>query len=162
MGNWKKHYSTEHLDATDIPDGRTVTVKIVRVGDVDLDGENGRERKMLVTFEPSEAFGKVCSKHTWAAAKTCGHCLAAMWGADDAAWIGKRVTLGVEQVDAFGDLVDAVRVKGSPDLQAPVTIRVKQGRKKVVIKLVPTATARAAAPPPPPPDEPGAQEVDGD
>ena len=147
--NWKKHYSTEHLDATDIPDGRTVTVKIVRIADVELDGEKGKERKMLVTFEPSAAFGAQCGKRTWAAAKTCGHCLAAMFGPDDEAWIGKRITLGVEQVDAFGEMCDAVRVKGSPDITAPISIRVKQGRRKVLIKLTVTATAKPAPPPPP-------------
>ena len=146
MANWKKNYSSEHLDAADIPDGRSVTVSIVKIGTVELMGEKGKEQKMLVTFTSSPQFRALCPKSTWVAAKTCGYCLAAMFGNDDAAWIGKRVTLHSEEVEAFGDITEAVRVKGSPDIAAPVTIRVKQGRKKVMIKLTPTPTAAAARP----------------
>lgn len=141
MGHWKKHYSTEHLDAADIieiPEGQA-HIKIAGIGDVTLEGEKGTEKKAVIHFHPGPAMTAAgVTKTSWVAAKTCGYCLEAMFGPDTDNWIGKRVTLRSERVSAFGDVTDAVRVMGSPDLAAPKTIRVRAGKKKATITLVPT------------------------
>lgn len=149
MPNWKKNYSTEDLDASDIPDGKQPTIKIVAIGSKDVGGQ----RKMQVTFEASPGFkahlAKVCdplpAKTSWLAAKTCGHCLAAMFGENTDGWIGKTIVIQSEQVDAFGETVEAIRVYGSPDLPRDKTIRVRQGKKKVNVAL--HATAKPATAP---------------
>jgi len=168
MGNWKKHYSTEHLDSADL-DGKTVNIKIVAISDEEMDGDGGaKEKKMRVKFEPSPGLATLTNKRTWIAAKTCGYCLEAMFGKDDDAWVGKWVTIKAERIST-GD--DALRVVGSPDISRPCSVKVRQfGRGKLTINLRPTPMHKAgggqtqASPPaddqdfgtpPPLDDEPG-------
>jgi hypothetical protein len=136
MGNWKKNYSSEHLEAADLPEGRQVNVKIVAVGAVDLEGDKGtKQKKGLITFEPSPGFGQVCRKRTWVAAKTCGYQLAKMFGADDQAWVGKWVTLYAAQVNGE----EALRIAGSPDIKSPCHVYVREfGGGKRKWEMVPT------------------------
>lgn len=141
MPHWKRQYSTEHLDAIDIPEGREITIKILSVGSTELDGDKGKERKGLIRFEPSPAFGKLCSKRTWVPAKTCGYCMAAMFGDLDENWIGKRVTLHAERIET-GD--EAIRVVGSPDITREIKLRVRVfGAGKKTLTMKPTAQARS-------------------
>jgi hypothetical protein len=70
----------------------------------------------------------------------------ALFGKDDAQRpIGQQVTLQAMRVDAFGEVVDAIRIKGAPWLTEPVAVTIPQGKKKVKMRLVPTATTQRAA-----------------
>lgn len=134
--NWRKRYSSEHLESADIPEGKRPTVTIKAIGTEAMDGDKGKENKAKITFEPSEGFGRICKKTTWIAAKTCGYCLEAMFGKDDDAWIGKRVTLYVEQLST-GD--EGLRIYGSPDIDKEIRLRVREfGRGKRTLTLHPT------------------------
>ncbi len=76
----------------------------------------------------------------------------ALFGKDDARKpVGQQITLQASKVDAFGEVVDAIRIKGAPWLSGAVSVTVPQGKKKVKTRLVPTsgpAPADALAPPP--------------
>jgi len=66
----------------------------------------------------------------------------ALFGKDDPrAPLGKEITLQSMKVDAFGEVVDAIRIKGAPWLGDEVRVLVPQGKKKVKMKLVRTAPA---------------------
>lgn len=81
----------------------------------------------------------------WLMNVTNATCLAAMFGDDTTAWVGKRVTLRGEKVLAFGDWTIGIRVKGSPDLAAAKSITLKQRKKKtLVVNLVKTSGAKTA------------------
>lgn len=129
--NFKKLFPSEHLEAADL-DGREVTIKINAVEPATVKNESGgEESKGLIRFE-----GK--KKTTWIFPVTVGHCLAAMFGEDIENWRGKRVTLASQKVDSFGEMVDAVRPVGSPDIDKPITFKVRQGRKRVTLTMRPT------------------------
>ena len=137
--HFKKRFPSEHLEAADL-DGRTVTITIDAVESTTVNADDGSGKaKGLIRFK-----GK--TKTTWVFPVTVGYCLAAMFGEDDSTWIGKRVTIRAEKVDAFGEIVEAVRPVGSPDINKPITFKVRQGRKRVQKTMVPTG--KPAAPPP--------------
>lgn len=79
----------------------------------------------------------------------------ALFGKDDPRRpIGQTITLQAMKVDAFGEVVDAIRIKGAPWLNGDLAVTVPQGKKKVRMRLVPTSAGRpqqqqqAAEPPP--------------
>lgn len=134
--HWKKLFPSEHLESLDV--GAGMTLKIINVESHTVEDEKGKEQgKALIRFTALDA-PRGFKKSTWIAPKTCALCLMAMFGEDTAGWIGRRVTVHSEKVDAFGDVVDAVRISGSPDLSQQMTIRARKGRKKVTIVLAPT------------------------
>jgi len=51
--------------------------------------------------------------------RTNGKTLRKMFGPEVTAWIGKRVTLFAEVVDAFGERVEAIRIRSTPAKAAP-------------------------------------------
>ena len=63
----------------------------------------------------------------------------ALFGKDDPkAPLGKQITLQAMRVDAFGEQVDAIRIKGAPWLADTLSVTVPQGKGKVKMRLVPT------------------------
>ena len=82
----------------------------------------------------------------WILNRTNVLCLMAMFGSETNDWNGKRVTLAAELVQFGRDRVLGIRVKGSPDLLAPVLAEIKLPRKKpTTMRLVPTGHDQAAA-----------------
>jgi hypothetical protein len=72
--------------------------------------------------------------------------IAAMFGKEANDWSGHKVTLGVEMVESFGEIVPAIRVLGSPEITAPIQYRPKKGSRIKGATLVPTQKASATAP----------------
>ena len=99
--------------------GRDVTVTISGIDLEDLPQEKGGDKpKGIISFE-----GK---KKKLVLNRTNGECIKAMFGRDTGEWIGKRITL--YPADFQGDL--CIRVKGSPDIEKPITFELKLPRKK--------------------------------
>ncbi len=118
----------------------TVTIATVRIEDLPNDA-GGNKVKGIIGFE-----GK---KKEWVLNRTNGEALKAMWGRDTGDWIGKRVTLYPAPFN--GDL--AVRVRGSPDLKAPLDFELKLPRKRPQkTRLLVTGKANGKAAPEPEPD----------
>jgi hypothetical protein len=60
----------------------------------------------------------------------------AMWGGESDAWIGRRVTL----YPALHEGKPAIRVRGSPDLEAPIDVEIRFPKKApFVVRLLVTA-----------------------
>jgi hypothetical protein len=76
--------------------------------------------------------------------------IAAMFGKEANDWSGHKVTLGVEMVESFGEIVPAIRVLGSPEITAPIQYRPKKGSRIKGATLVPTPKASAPASSPAP------------
>jgi len=86
-----------------------------------------------------------------------------MFGRETTNWLGKRVTLfPLTMKDPFGDGDTlALRVRGSPDIDKPMTAEVKRGRKTLKISVRPTGKGAAkpnGKPTPPRPSEPSDEE----
>jgi hypothetical protein len=120
--------------------GKSVTLTIKDVEIEKLPQDNGKERdRGVISFNETPM--------QLALNSTNGQCLKAMFGrrpVED--WVGKRVTF-VPEKDRFGkEVVDAIRVAGSPDLKAPIDVEIRMPRKKPKNRrLVPTVKNGSAA-----------------
>lgn len=66
----------------------------------------------------------------WVLNRTNAECLAGIFGIETNDWVGKRVTLFAASVKVGGKMDIGIRIKGSPDIEHPVTVSVKLPRKK--------------------------------
>lgn len=99
---------------------RTLTIRDVTLEI--LPGDKGDQTRGILHFEQTPM--------QIAINKTNGVCLRAMFGKKPMDWIGKRVTF-VPEIDNFGsEKVDAIRIKGSPDLTEDVEVQIKMPKKK--------------------------------
>jgi hypothetical protein len=127
-------YPSKYVKAADLM-GREITKTIKTVKLEELEGVDGTKKaKVIVYFSDSQKM--------WVVPRTCGEALRAMFGEETEKWAGKRVTLFSKKVDSFGEEVDAVRVKGSPDIKVAIKEVVPRGRKKIVVDVVPTVVDR--------------------
>lgn len=113
--------------------GADVTYTIGRVQHEEMErDDNTSENKGIIFFRDE--------KKGWVMNVVNAKSLAAMFGTETDNWVGKRVTLYPDpNVQAFGEKVTAIRVRGSPDLEQPVTFKFKSRKKKTRdIKLIPT------------------------
>jgi hypothetical protein len=128
--NFKLLNPSKYLSGADLKGDTLVTIK--RIDLEEMEGENDKKQTKglftLVEFEKP-----------WLANVTNATCIAAMFGDETDKWLGKRVVVGPERVMAFGKWELGVRVRGSPDLAAPVTVRLKLRKKKEqVLTMLPT------------------------
>jgi hypothetical protein len=142
MTNWRTLVSSsETLSADDLA-GRTITAKIAAVNGGQFEGEDAgkakTDRVALISF---------VGKEKKLAANTINCTLIeAMWGADVEAWAGHLLTIGPDKVEVAGSFYGqpCIRVKGSPDLERPITVSIalkaQGGRKRKPFDkhLVPT------------------------
>lgn len=116
--------------------GRDVTVEIADVEKEELPQEKGGDRERgILSFKGT--------KKKLVLNRTNGECVKAMFGRKVPGWIGKRLTLYPAEWN--GDL--CIRIRGSPDISAPVTFELKLPRKKPkATTLVVTGKGGKAAP----------------
>ena len=101
-GNWKKHYDYRFLSAEELT--RDVTVRIEKV--VQEEAFNGREKEAVVVLMfAGKDKGVICNKTN---AKTISK-IAGSPNFED--WKGVDITLTTQTVSAFGQQVQAIRVK---------------------------------------------------
>jgi hypothetical protein len=122
-----------------------------------------KKKKWIVFFKEMD--------RGWVLNRTNILCLAAMFGEDSDGWVGKRVTIYAEMVRVGPKTEPGIRVKGSPDITAPVVAVIELPRKRPTRQTLvntpaypPAGKARqdrtagaptsAAAGPPPPSDMP--------
>lgn len=107
MTDFRSMYDSNYLYAFDLK-GRDVTVTIKEVRGAKVKGSEGKEQRKPILFfrESHDHRGLVLCK-------TNGKLIASMYGNDIEDWIGKRITLFPTKVDAFGQVVDAIRIRPS-------------------------------------------------
>jgi hypothetical protein len=88
-------------DVTDVGGEMPLIIKEVKISEFDKDG-GGKERKPIIYFTNDKQM--VCNK-------TNGNALAEMFGNDSDFWLGKEVTLVVQDVDFQGKSTPAIRIK---------------------------------------------------
>lgn len=136
---WQALFPGSYLSAVEMGD-RLITGTITDVKKVELDQEDGTKKARGCVFFQGTTRG-------WVMCKTTAQCVAAMFGEDTAGWMGKRITLYATEVQVGKERKPAVRVKGSPDLTAPVKVTIKLPRKKPsTVTLIPTGNGAATQP----------------
>jgi hypothetical protein len=99
--------------------GKDVTLTIANIEVEELAQDKGGDKpKGVLSFKET--------KKKLVLNRTNGECIKGMFGRTLANWIGKRVTFYPAPWN--GEI--AVRVKGSPDLEAPVAVEVRLPRKR--------------------------------
>jgi hypothetical protein len=111
--------------------GKKVTLTITDVELEGLLGDDGKEKaKAIISFKESEKKLVAC--------KTNGICIKEMFGKSIAEWIGKRITI-------FPDVWNgepAIRVWGSPDIDADFKVQVALPRRRPFDKVMHKMPAR--------------------
>ena len=96
----------------------------VTIADYDLEYLDGPKKKPkpVITLAGQKQQCVLCS--------TNGQCLKAMLGEQLKDWIGKRVTLCTEKDRCPEGPCDAIRVYGSPDIAADISVMINLGPKR--------------------------------
>lgn len=98
----------------------------------DDEGGAGKSRDRIVIYFHEADRG-------WVLNRTNAECLVAMWGRETEGWAGHKVTIFATQVRVGPKMELGIRVKGSPELEKPLTVEVKLPRRKPTsMTLVPT------------------------
>jgi hypothetical protein len=109
----------------------TLTIDHVKM--VELEGEDGKVKPKPVCYFKETDRG-------WVMCKTTALCVAAMFGNETDAWHGKRVTLFATDVQVGKERKPGIRVRGSPDITAPVSFDLKLPKRRAQrVVLEPTA-----------------------
>lgn len=121
--------------------GKDVTFTIADVVMEELEREdNSKERKGVVGFRETEKLLVIN--------KTNAKCIIGMFGLETEAWKGKRVTFfPFPMKDPFtGDPITGIRVRGSPDIEKPVSVSIKLRKKKAQTMTMQRTGGAAPAP----------------
>lgn len=98
--------------------GKKVTLTISDVELEDLEGDDGKKTKCIISFKETPKKLVAC--------KTNGYCIKEMFGKELANWFGKRITI-------FEDTWNgepATRVWGSPDIEQDIEVTVTLPRRR--------------------------------
>lgn len=101
--HWKKLTNPNYLGSWDFQPGEERTVTIKEVKQEIVQNQNGKE-ECTVAYFVEDIKPLILNK-------TNGGMIAKVWGTpyiED--WSGKKITLKVKKISAFGEMVDAVRV----------------------------------------------------
>jgi len=139
--HWRDYFDSPHLGSWDLPKGKDVVVTIERVERGKLKDQKGRDsKKALIYFQGKEK--------ALAANVTNCKTIAAMYGANPRAWVGKQIAMYVaENIDSPQGPTDAIRVR--PRVPVASTANGKGSKKR-------------EAEPPPPSEETPASDDDGE
>lgn len=142
---------SKYFSPADFDGEVTVTIDAVEMTELEVEGKKGQA-------STTETRGSIRLREyskPWVCNVTNTKCLIAMFGEEniEKAWVGKRVTVYAERVMSFGEWTLGVRIKGSPDITSPVSLRLRLRKKKEqVLTMQPTAPkSNGAAPAKPSP-----------
>lgn len=122
--DYKKLFTGKYLASPDLGKNEP-TVKIARViSEVVKDEEKKTERTRWIVFFEGKDKGMLLNRTN--ATLIAALCKSNM--TED--WVGHSITIGVRDVKMGGELVDGLRVIGSPELTAPLKVVVKLPRKR--------------------------------
>lgn len=105
MADYRSMYDSQWIYAFDLA-GRDVVVTIGEVKAALVKDSEGKAQKKPVVF-----FRESKDKRGLVLCKTNGKTIASLYGSDTDKWIGRKITLFPTQVSAFGQTVDAIRIR---------------------------------------------------
>jgi len=145
--DYRQMFKGEYVAAVEFQ-GKQPILTVKSLALVTMENEKGVRERGVIHFQETD--------RGWVLNRTNAEALAAMFGRETEAWVGKRVKLAAVEVQFGKERVPGIRVVGSPDIPRPVTFELKLPRKRPVkVTLLATgASAGKAAAPPPPPDLP--------
>lgn len=112
--------------------GKKITLTIASMNIEVLEGEKKKAAKVVATFAKPQSALLSKLPLDLVIPKTNGECLRRMFGNNPNAWVGKRVTLYPSKTPFGSEIVDCIRIWGSPDIEADMDITVPQGRRRPI------------------------------
>lgn len=116
--HWKSMTNPNYLGVYSLPDGRDIVLTIKAVGQEPVMGADGSKEQCVVMHfhEPVQPF--ICNKTNL---KQITKLLKTPYVEQ---WAGHRIQIGSEKVKAFGDVVDALRVRSKlPQAQTDIIVK---------------------------------------
>lgn len=105
------------LAATDLPEGDTVlTIAEVKMEKLKDPKTQKEDEKPVIFFQEDDVKPMVCNVTNWKQIEKATGC------EDSEEWAGKKVTLFTMEVEAFGELRLAIRVRGNAPTKRPLAI----------------------------------------
>ncbi len=95
-------FPSKYLKAEELDDELTVTIKKVVMEE--MESKDGRSQDKPVAYFKEINKGLVVNKTNWSI-------IAKQHGDESDDWVGKQITLFVMDVEAFGEMVNAIRVR---------------------------------------------------
>lgn len=117
--------------------GKKVTLTITEIDLEDLEGDDGKKTKAIVSFKETPKMLVLC--------KTNGICLKEMFGKELKNWVGKRITIFED--DWNGE--PATRIWGSPDIERDMKVTVQLPRRRAMEKTMRRTGLKSVDVPPP-------------
>lgn len=111
MTHWKQNFNYKYTGAYELAPGEERTRTIQRTNTEDVVSTDGKSQKCFVAYFKDEAKPMVLNKTN---CKT----LAKLYGPQIEDWVGKAIIIKAEQVKAFGEVVDALRIKNVKPVQS--------------------------------------------
>lgn len=124
--HWKSMTNPNYLGVYSLPDGRDIVLTIKSVGQESVMGTDGStEQCVVMRFqEPVKPF--ICNKTNL---KQITKLLKTPYVEQ---WAGHKIQIGSEKVKAFGDVVDALRVRGKlPQMQTEPAAKCESCGKEI-------------------------------
>ncbi len=105
MTHWKTQFNYKWLGAYSLPDGKDVILTIDEMKREEVAGTSGKKELLLVAYFREDAKPMVVNK------TNCKTLEKLFKTPRIEEWHGKTVQVGASRVDAFGDKVDALRIR---------------------------------------------------
>ena len=145
MTKWREYYDSSFLKPEDVgPGGETYTVTVVDPGAVESEEDKTMKHQPVVAFAETKA--------RWGVNVINRLLIEAIFGDEIENAIGGQITLYQTPCEVAGKYKGkpSIRVMGSPDLKAALTVEIKLPKRKPFTReLVPTKPAVAASNPQP-------------
>lgn len=106
MTDVRSYFEKEHLGAWNLPDGKDVVVVIESCKQGTVKNKEKSERKPVLYFSNVKDRSKGLVLNATNAKR-----LIKLYGRHVEKWAGKPIALFVTEVDAFGETVDAIRIR---------------------------------------------------
>ena len=105
MTHWKKLFNPDYLGSYSLEDGQDLILTIANVKQETVTGPEGKQEQCLVCYWAEKAKPMILNVTN---AKMIEKLLKTPFIEE---WSGKRVQIGAEKVKAFGEVVDALRIR---------------------------------------------------
>jgi hypothetical protein len=121
--HWKKNFNYDYLGSYSLPDGKEVTLTIAKTATEKVIGANGKKEDCFVVYFKEADKPMILNRTN---SKTISKLYGTPYVED---WIGKRVTIGVDIVNAFGEQTEALRIRMVKPQPAQVVSYIEQEKK---------------------------------
>jgi hypothetical protein len=143
--SWAAYFGGRYLTAAAVGARLTLTVDHAEIEAVENPDTKEIRKKLVIHWRSDD--------RPWVPSKTAATCLAAMWGDALGRWKGRAVTIyndptvKVSKKGGGTEQVGGIRVRGAPDLTAPLELSVKvtTRRRPEAVTLIPTGDPLALA-----------------